>query len=213
MGRLTWRLLGVAILGVGTWVVACSAPAPKAFDDGSKEDNATSGAAPSATPTASATGTTPTLPPVVDASVNALPTGPAVPPDKSTPLQVSCGAGLGKLCDKDNRCCWPNFDVATSKCVANNAPEGCGTGDVFDVKCDEKADCPTEGDRCCLGYGETVCTADCFDETIAQGIQICKTDAECDNGDKCADKTCTLGDPGAEKTLKLRVCGTPAECK
>lgn len=214
MRRIGWPMLGAGFTCFALWIGACSTPAsgpPAEEEDAGESSSGETSKPSSSTSSSSGSSSGSTLPPVIDAAVNPLPTGPAT--NKPTPLQVGCGAGLATLCAKESRCCWPDFSVANSKCVALTAPEGCGEGEAFDVKCDEKADCPGADERCCLGYGETVCTNDCFDDSIAQGVQVCKTDAECDQGVTCAERTCTLGEPGAERVLKLRICGTTAECK
>ena len=109
----------------------------------------------------------------------------------SNPGKISCGAATA-VCDAGTEnCCWPDYDAGAGKCAPTDTCQNGPGGDVYSVRCDERADCET-GNLCCLGFGETICTDDCGN---GQGIQVCKTNAECVNDAGCALGTCSLGDP------------------
>jgi hypothetical protein len=114
--------------------------------------------------------------------------------------------------DGNGRCCWPAGDQTKATCAP--APDLQCAVDSFEISCDEKADC-NDG-VCCWGDGQTECSATCADVTRPDGqpdMQICKTDAECGTGIKCALKSCKVGAAGDQITVKVDVCGTPTNCQ
>lgn len=190
MARFTLWLAGsvLSMSALASAIYGCSSdPAPPPADEDAGDD----------TP-----GPTPPKPPPAPA-----PMPPAPPPTPaSNPGMVSCGSNT---CSTGSQiCCWVDNDKERGQCQSQ-----CSGGTNFEVKCDEPADCVTGGGgetgKCCVKFGEAACDADC---TGFGGIELCKTDADCEDGVKCTDRICKRGPTGQQVDLPLRVCGTPADC-
>jgi hypothetical protein len=117
--------------------------------------------------------------------------GASLPDAASDPGYVTCGNAECRLADGE-ACCWTD----TRTCMV-----GCPNSAMFELHCDESADC-TDGTnrRCCVTGLAAVCMAEC----PSDGYPLCRTQAECD-GAECALKTCAGRD--------LQVCGAPPDCQ
>ncbi len=115
----------------------------------------------------------------------------------SNPGQVTCGASV---CTGGVTCCLRAFfDGGRTETCDNN----CSGPGAFDLRCDEKADCPNAGDKCCLSLGGASCETDCPGPSNFE-IVLCKTNAECGGAGVCNVKTCA--------NRSVSVCGSPAAC-
>jgi hypothetical protein len=97
----------------------------------------------------------------------------------STPDKVPCGA---MQCSTPTQYCCQTFNDAGCQAAASNCIGGAK------ITCDEKADC-TGSDVCCQnGLTGSVCKGDCGNN----GVQLCKTNAECKDG-TCYSNKCGFG--------------------
>jgi hypothetical protein len=142
------------------------------------------------------------------ASETGTPEGGCVVPEGGspcTPGEVTC----------DNAPC----DVPSNFCCATQGAQGVteacdsiGTScSGLSEGCDETADC-SSGSICCLVTSLSSASVACQAGTACAGgifsIQVCKTDAECDNAMPCVPQTCML--EGA--TVTIEACGSVPTC-
>ena len=118
----------------------------------------------------------------------------------SNPGKVTCGTaecatgGATICCEK----------TAQDGGVTRTCEATCDGFGSYDLRCDEKADCPNAADKCCLGFQGAMCNDNCgFGQN--PGVQLCKTNAECGDAGACNVKTCL----GRQRS----VCGTPTGCQ
>jgi hypothetical protein len=117
----------------------------------------------------------------------------------SNPFKVTCGATECDAGGPGGFCCINVMDGGRT----------CGTGGAscpgiaFEIRCDEKADCTDPQEKCCLGFTSTTCNNDC--PGPGNGIQVCKTAAECGDAGPCNMKMCG--------NRQWTVCGSPAGCQ
>lgn len=111
----------------------------------------------------------------------------------STPGAVACG---NTSCNVPAQACCVRFQFdggadggpgLTRSCTAPNACQGGVT-----TTCDEKADCPTQGQVCCLQQTPQGVRGTCSNGGCGPGgVQLCKTTGECTNdGGVCTVYTC-----------------------
>lgn len=118
----------------------------------------------------------------------------------SNPGKVACGATSCDVTDAGAQFCCLGRD--------GGACEQAGT-QCFGLRerCDEAADCPT-GAVCCYEFGPTGLEARCRAGGCGQGVQACRTQAECTSG-TCAVHTC--GRDGGLGTIES-CSGAPPVC-
>lgn len=118
----------------------------------------------------------------------------------SNPGKVTCGTT--ECATGGNTICCEK--TAQDGGVTRTCEATCDGFGSFDLRCDEKADCPNAADKCCLGFQGATCNDNCgFGPN--PGIQLCKTTAECGDAGACNVKTCA----GRQRS----VCGTPFGCQ
>lgn len=218
MNRLAWLVVGGGLLvsgAVAGVVGGCSTDAPVTETDagdptssssgGSNSSSGTSGSSSGTSGTSGGTSSGSSGDPVdagggdggaTDGGGDGGGDGGRSNPNKITCGNTACDAGT-------SRCCWPENDAGAGVCAAT-----CQGNNTFEVQCDEKADCANPNHKCCIGFGEAECSAQCF-----LGPQLCKTGAECGDAGPCNEKSCTRGNGANAVVLKLRVCGTPLGCQ
>lgn len=118
----------------------------------------------------------------------------------SNPGKVTCGST--ECATGGNTICCEK--TAQDGGVTRTCEATCTGFGSFDLRCDEKADCPNAADKCCLGFQGATCNDNCGFGPNA-GIQLCKTTAECGDAGACNVKTCA----GRQRS----VCGTPFGCQ
>jgi len=107
----------------------------------------------------------------------------AVPSD---PGSVPCGATTCAL--PDSYCCDPSMRGGEPSCLPSDDFDCQG----FRQRCNEAADCPS-GNLCCSVPAQApwyVYSSSCEPACDSMLPQICKTDAECANGQACVSQIC-----------------------
>jgi hypothetical protein len=119
------------------------------------------------------------------------------------PGALACGA---EVCDTSRQyCCAAASEAGVSRCNDDSVSACSG---LFQ-QCDEAADCPAGG-VCCTVPGQAVrlsYTTVCASRCLLPSYQVCRTDAECRNGQGCMARDC-LG-------TCVQTCGpiNPLECQ
>lgn len=113
------------------------------------------------------------------------PAGDSGPPDPGT---VTCGAATCST--STQQCCFNPQDAGASQC-APVGDGGCSPG-TFSQTCNEAADC-AGGNVCCLSASLGIppdIKAACETSCSGFSLQLCKTSAECKNGQPCGAFPC-----------------------
>ncbi len=201
-GHLTWVLFGAGLMS-SSWACGGSAGAPGGdFRVGTidtqdagpgSSDNAS--LAPTGDSAASATPQEAGAPPATSLSEDA-----AVPGAADSPSAPLCGM---TPCDpKTSTCCLPVDGGPSAAVCKAGTTATCPSGSAA-FHCQQASDC-SGGELCCGVYSLVSATAQTqCQASPCQIAQLCKTDAECNNHQRCTLQTC-------QGQAVLQLCGIQA---